>query len=471
MLGSPRRALLLTTTLAITACDLDVPDLNDPGLFDLLNDPTRVRVFAATTGLLIGARTQYASTNGYVSLLGILGRESYNLDPADPRFVSELLEGPLDPGNPVFGGSVWASNYANIWMGNVLLEVLDRADLSMEEREGIRGITKTVQVLDFLAVINTHDVNGAPIDINVPKANEPVDVNDLGPIRCKPAVFEHMISLLNEAQDHLRNAGKDFPSRPLFSLGDGFTGFDTPATFATFNRALLARLEVYRGNHPAALDALAGSFIARDAALLNRGVFHVFSGLSGDTTNDLGGSTIVAHPGVRARAETSTVTGKVVDARIARKLLTRSEPVTQYNLSSSDAFAMYQDIASPVPIIRNEELLLLRAEANMGLDTAESRAAAAEDINFIREASGGLPRLPVASAATEDQLLKQRRYSLLFEGGHRWIDMRRFGRLDELRIDDEPRGANDPPFVTVDRFPIPKPEVDARGGNLGACMP
>lgn len=439
--------------LALAGCDLDIPNFNDPGLIELRTDPTAARVSAVATGLLIGTRSRYASANGYVSLLGILGRESYNLNiDSDPRFVTELLEGPLDPGSPAFGGNAWEFPYSNLWASNVLLDVLpDASEVSDEDKEGVRGFAKTIQVLDFLVVINSRDENGAPIELST------TDVNDLGPIRCKDAVFAHMVNLLEEARGHLENAGETF----LFPLSGGFSGFDTPATFLRFNRALLARVEVYRGNFDEALPALDDSFIVRDATQLDLGVFHAFSGGSGDTTNALLNPNIVAHPAVRARAETSTVTG-MIDARVTRKLVKLDEPVEAVGLSSDDDFAMYDNIASPLPIIRNEELLLLRAEAHIGLSNTASAAA---DINFIREVSGNLPRLPVAQAGTLDELLKQKRYSLLFEAGHRWIDMRRYGRLDAL-LDEDQRDD----FTVAERFPIPLPEQLARGGAI-TCEP
>ena len=73
--------------LSLAACDIDVTDLNNPA-----------------TGLLIGARAGWTATNGYVSEMGILGRESYVLTTDDPRFTTELLIGPLDGGNGAFGG-------------------------------------------------------------------------------------------------------------------------------------------------------------------------------------------------------------------------------------------------------------------------------------------------------------------------------------------------------------------------------
>jgi hypothetical protein len=84
-----------------------------------------------------------------------------------------------------------------------------------------------------------------------------------------------------------------------------------------------------------------------------------------------------------------------------------------------------------VPIIRKEELILMRAEANLGLG---NRAAAIADLNFVRTNAGGLPPLPSDfSGDLVTELLYDRRYSLFFEYGHRWVDARRYNRLGELR--------------------------------------
>src|SRR5262245_37132931 len=87
-----------TSPLLISASDPDVPDLHNPGLVETLQDnPTPEAINAACTGLLIGSRRNHANEFGYVDELGILGREAYNFDTADPRFVGELLGGQLNP--------------------------------------------------------------------------------------------------------------------------------------------------------------------------------------------------------------------------------------------------------------------------------------------------------------------------------------------------------------------------------------
>ena len=86
-----------------------------------------------------------------------------------------------------------------------------------------------------------------------------------------------------------------------------------------------------------------------------------------------------------------------------------------------------------IPIIRDEELVLLRAEANIGLGNL---AAALTDINFVRVNSGGLAPLGAFADANAaiTAVLYEKRYSLLWEGS-RWVDVRRYGRLNTLPLD------------------------------------
>src|ERR671914_2360139 len=88
--------------------ELTVPDYNNPSIESLRGSPTPTTIAQAAQGMLIGSRTYMGAQNGYVSLLGIVGRESYNFDPADPRFITEMLIGPLDAGSPAFGANLFA---------------------------------------------------------------------------------------------------------------------------------------------------------------------------------------------------------------------------------------------------------------------------------------------------------------------------------------------------------------------------
>src|SRR5213594_2331090 len=161
---------LVLGALLLGSCrDPNVPDLNNPLIDDLEKNPTAARVATAAQGLLVGARTNIAEFNGYVSELGVFGRESYIFDPGDNRFETELLNpGGLNGSNPRFGGNMWTARYANIRGANLLMRALNapytKADsVTTAEKEAVRGFAKTIQALDFLEIINTRDTIGAPI--------------------------------------------------------------------------------------------------------------------------------------------------------------------------------------------------------------------------------------------------------------------------------------------------------------------
>jgi len=439
---------LCASVAALSACGIDVPDLNNPPIEDLRDNPTRENVIAATTGLIIGQRGDVAAANGYVAQLGILGREAYNFDGADPRFIGELLAGPLQKGSP-FGGNFWAGPYANLHLGSLVVAGADTAaGFSDSERAGVKGFAHTMMALDLLRVIVTHDTVGAVIDVDNP-------VDELAPIVGKDAVYAEIARLLDDSATELGAAGTAF----AFPLPSGFTGFTTPASFLTFNRAIRARVAVYTGDYAGALTALGGSFLDDTVANLdglNVGAYYTFSTRPNDLTNGLVNSNIWAHPSLKADAQTN---GAAVDARFTRKVRQLAMGDGAGMLESDLKFNAYSATA-PVPIIRNEELLLLRAEALWGLNDPAMLPAAIADLNRVRTISGGLAALATTLTAdqVEDELLYNRRYSLMFEGGHRWIDLRRFDRLTDLPLDREGHVRNQ-------RYPIPQAECDARPGE------
>jgi hypothetical protein len=443
--------ILIAATLAsVPACDLDVPDLNNPGLGELSENPTAAGVTAACTGLVIGNRRNVAAGNGYVLQVGVLGREAYDFDQADPRYVGELLAGTLNAGSP-FGGNFWQLPYANIRLANTVLTATDKvAEFSAMDKAGIRGFTKTIKALDLLEVINTRDDIGAVID-----TDHPID-DPLGPIVSKDMVLAEIAKLLDDGAMELMSAGDEFP----FKLSSGYTGFDAPADFRKFNRAMRARVAIYQKNYAVALTALGESFIKDTMVTLedmDLGVYHSYSTKPGDTTNGLINPNIYAHPSLMTDAMSN---GATVDLRYTRKVKMASKAGSAQGLTSMLQFQIYTGPGSPVPIIRNEELLLLRAEAKFFTNDVPGAVA---DLNLVRTTSGGLAAITGTPAMDTfvTELLYERRFSLLMEG-HRWIDARRLGKLDTLPLDKPDHKLNR-------RYPIPLAECNARPGEA-ACM-
>lgn len=489
----------IVTPLALAACDLDVQDLNNPSLDDLKNHPTAISISAACTGLLIGNRGNMAAEGGYVSQLGILGRESYNFDAADPRYIGELLAGDLSPGSP-FGGNFWGGPYANIQLGNVILGALDKvSDLSAGNKSAIRGFTKTINALDLLEVVITHDTNGAVLDPN------PDPLGRLAPIvKDTTQQYAKITGLLDGAVVDL-DAAED-PAHPgeavfPFSFGKGFAGFDTPSTFRKFNRAIRARVAVYLGGDQYA-TALAifnkpGESFLDDNPMTfnpNEGVYYAYSTKPGDASNGLINPNFFVHPQILADVA-HDANNDPIDNRLLRK--TQTVPVDKLpaapgSVRVTDGLpkhpdgtqvpvrnfkGLYSNPESPVPLIRNEELVLLAAEARW---FTGDHAGAIADLDLVRTVSGKLAPLnpvPTDDAGFVAALMYEREFSLLFEGGHRWIDSRRFdakfhtvARLAIFVDVDKDTGKRTPDGKTDDtpngkvnlRYPIPIAECDGR---------
>lgn len=474
----------ILTPLALAACDLDVPDLNDPSLDDLRNHPTAISIGAACTGLLIGNRGNIATEGGYVSQLGILGRESYNFDAADPRYIGELLAGDLSPGSP-FGGNFWAGPYANIQLGNVILGALDKvSDLSDGDKSAIRGFTRTINALDLLQVVITHDTSGAVLEVN------PDPLGPLAPIVTSTKdQYDKIIGLLEGAVTDLK--GAEDPAHPgeavfPFSFGKGFAGFNTPSTFLKFNRAIRARVAVYREDYTTAKAIFDNkeSFLDDNPMTFNPndGVYYAYSTKPGDASNGLINPNIFLHPSIEADAA-HDANNDPIDNRLQRKTAVAASPpgndratagLPKHPGANGDQLpvltfkGLYGSPESSVPLIRNEELVLLEAEARW---FKGDHAGAIADLDLVRTVSGKLDKLnpaPTDDAGFIAALMYEREFSLLFEGGHRWIDSRRFdatyktvARLPIFITVDKDTGKMTPDVVNL-RYPIPITECDGR---------
>ena len=105
------------------------------------------------------------------------------------------------------------------------------------------------------------------------------------------------------------------------------------------------------------------------------------------------------------------------------------------DLTSNYDFFVYKTNIDPIPIVRNEELLLIYAEAKAQLGGQQTWMTQLP-LSTRSAMHANLPNY--SGAATQpaiiDEMLNQRRYSLYGEG-HRWIDMRRYNRLNTLPID------------------------------------
>jgi hypothetical protein len=345
--------------------------------------------------------------------------------------------------------------------GNVVIQAAEAvADYSAAEKAGVRGFVKTMQGMALLHLISGMDASGAALDVTA-NATDPLPA-----IANKAQVYTRILQLLDEGATALGAAGATaFP----FQLPAGFTGFNTPATFLTFNKAIRARANVYSGQFAAALTDLAASFLNTTAPVsLTTGVYWDYSTNAGDAVNPNYDPTTrqrFAHPSFFANAQLKPDLTK--DNRALTKVAPIT-PLTRHGFPVSERLTVYNSNSAPIPIIRNEELILLRAEANMGAGNAAAALADINHINLIRTTAGGLAPILAGdwalrtSAQQYDELLYQKRYSLFWEIGTTWIDARNYGRLASLPKD---RTGD----VVFPYFSLPRNECTQRTPAPASC--
>ncbi|NIR50800.1 RagB/SusD family nutrient uptake outer membrane protein [candidate division KSB1 bacterium] len=270
----------------------------------------------------------------YLQVTITIGREGYFFEPADPRFTGEIIFGPVDPGG-FLTLRPWSARYQVVFNCNELL--LRAEELSDPQKSAVEGYAKTIRGYQLLLNLNYLDENGIRLNF---------DGDLTKPFATKEEAFDFIENDLNEANTALASAGDSFP----FRLSDGFAGFDTPSAFARFNRAVMARVLVFRGKFDQALQVLEQSFL-EPAGDLNLGVFHIYGTGLGDQLNPVFQVPtapfvkLMAHPSFEADAEPG-------DLRVQNKVFKRSDVTVFDELNSDLAITLATTSTDPFPIIR-----------------------------------------------------------------------------------------------------------------------
>lgn len=422
----------------VTSCDLiEVDPVTDPNNLDataVLENPSDGDLQNLAIGLESVHRNYNNATSDWWSLVGTISRELYYINTSDPNFADTWLQIPPVPvpaeeDNTFFvDASGYEAPYFAIRHANLLLESLENADfLSEAERNGYRGFANTIKAYQFQMPLMHQYQNGIRVDVTFSEPLQP------GGFLSYDDALAEIRTILDNAATSLESAGEDFS----FTLSDGFADFNDPEGMLQLNRAIAARYALYAEDWQGALDALDDSFLNLDPAQTEADLYvgpaHTFGGGNDifnpyfwveDASENL---IIVPSPAFVNDAEPG-------DLRLERKLDSRSTPVAVNDipdLSMSFQDGRFATPTSSMPFIRNEELILIYAEANIQLGGANLDDAV-DAINIIRSVWGLDPYSgPVEQGALIDEMLNQRRYSLWGEG-HRWVDMRRYDRLSEI---------------------------------------
>ena len=424
-------------SLALTNCE-DKLEI-DPA--QSLDAGTALGTEANIKTVLVGTYAEAGRNDAYggryqmmVDLLGANGNVTWGgtfFDPGD-IFNKTIL---VTNG---FVAGFWNNEYAVVNQANLILDNLDVIESSTEERERVEGEARFLRALAYFD-LNRMFSSG---DLGVPLRTEGlVDYSaDLTIDRASTSeVYALVVSDLEQAFNLLPESNGIFADR--YSA-----------------QALLARVQLHLGNYQAALTA-ADNVIANSGRALTPTYADAFNN-DANSTEDLFAIQVTSQDGendliVHYASEANG--GRRGDVRINDAYLdvfgsdttndARANFFVEGEVAGRRLTGKYTNQFGNISLIRLAEMYLIRAEANLRLDS-EVGASPREDLNTIRGRAG-------AELLEEDDeidltfILNERLRELAFEGFF-LHDYRRFG----VEIDGFEPDAN----ALV--FPIPQSETD-----------
>jgi hypothetical protein len=459
----------------------------------------------AVTGLFSASRNDQ---HYFLIYTGAMARDALVFLTFDPGFVTEL-GGNQPPSNSDYTSIlVWNNEFTDAKQANeIVAAVANVSTYTSAQVAAITGMMQTLKAYNFMMLAETRDTLGIPIYAVVNGVSSPP--------YCNKDVWRYIVALLDSGNASLNTAG----AVPLpvvvpagfVSVGQTAGPSTVQGSFAAFNRALAAKagLELAyaiartpSGGPSAPTPTTPGSpdpaaLSRADSAILASalyspgaiappsngpfpldpfGVYHAYSSQSGDLTNPLNIFYTEMAPMYDLLFDVDTVN----DLRWKNKFTPNPVPLQEppYNVVGAPyAYVPAATTNGPEPIVRAEELELVRAEIHLGMG---DYAGAAQMINVVHQQAGGLPAINPSSMTTytgvRDTLMKELRISTVLEGSaDHLIAIRMWGMA---AVSDTTWIATSGPDNTAVQgiggtatdlhttiSPVPIGEVQGRGGN------
>ena len=458
-------AAALTSTLVLASACQDNPAA-----------PSRDNVVAGSqqtlqslvTGITAQDRRVMQAGNGYWIDASIMARDAIVPTANESRFVTEFYVTPLDPSD-FLGGADWTSYYQMLRASQILLKDPSYTALSAADQATTRGFLHTLDAQTYIREIEMRDQNGAVI--------QGPDATKQDPIRTKQAVLTYASALLDSALAELNAGSASVP----FTLPSGYSlhgDYSQTANLILLNRGLKGKAEVMRALDNGAAPNLtnaAAAITALDIALagepspvteefLNTGPWYQYNPSAPESTPNPLSSAITSNyvtdnfvnsfmPGDIRAANVIPAPKATVDGFTGSHRLKMTDPTNGALLSS------------PLPMVRNAELILLRAQAEIATGDLVD---ATNDINAVHTVEGGLPAYSTftSSSAAINALLYELRYTFVTIGPQHMDALREYGMFNLAYVTQPGMPSPGASDALVSELPIPQNESNARGGNI-----
>ncbi|HEY6901417.1 MAG TPA: RagB/SusD family nutrient uptake outer membrane protein, partial [Puia sp.] len=240
------RILLPVLVLFSQACKKDYGDLNHATVENFIANATVAELNNLVSGTESGMRSEVTL---YLDDAGILGREYYRFNSAEPRYVTDMVGGGQAAltGDNFYIGNTWGGFYQVVKNCNILVQsAMNSKSIGAAERGGYLGFARTIKAYELLLCLNLVDTNGIRIRVE--------DPDHLGPFVKKTEALNAISALLDSARTDFGNATIDYTLT-------GFSSFPDAAGLTRVNRALAARVAAYRQDWAGVLTCLNNSFL------------------------------------------------------------------------------------------------------------------------------------------------------------------------------------------------------------------
>lgn len=400
---------------------------------------------AALTGIyarMAGNSAGFAS-GGIRSITLLAGLSSDELVSFN-NSTTDFFDNALTPSNGTVQAYLWKEPYQYIYTANSVLENLHGAPgVSAAVNKQLRGEALTIRAFCYFYLVNLF--GDVPLHLSTQ-----YEVNNSATRLGADKVYEQIVSDLVEASA---------------LLGENYVDNGRGRPNKWVAKALLSRVYLFKNDWENAVKT-ASEVIDQSQLYLLTDLSDVFLANSREAIWQL----MPVIPGINTQeAGVFIVNGTPQEAAIDSSMLSIFEKGDQRKhiwiaRASSEAGSFYfpykykiasnEQILESSMVIRLAELYLIRAEANFQINQFTLVVA---DINKIR-VRAGLDEIVISEGEQlRSEIETQRRIELFSEWGHRWLDLKRWGRADAVLAPVKKQN-----WQSIDAlYPIPLAELSA----------
>lgn len=328
--------------------------------------------------------------------------------------------------------SIWSSAYKQLYNINALLEgITNNVNLSESTKNRIEGEAKFIRAFIYYYLVHLYDEVPLVLttDYHINRNLSRASINEI----------------YNQIQKDLEEALLHLPENYIHSEGEHIR----PTKYAAYT--LLARLSLWKKDHPQAVNYASEVIDSGEYSLVNlndafkansaESIWQLVPVVPNTGANEGAIYILENNPAAPNNASSQSLTEdfltiwEIDDLRYQNWIGVYTEGEDNYYYPFKYKIKAGGDSEEYSMVLRLAELYLIRAEAYA---KSGSSQLALDDLNRIRNRAG-LPDWTMADITDIEQaVLDERRRELFSEWGHRWLDLRRSEKIDEVLEQKKP---------------------------------